>query len=110
MIPSTRPRASNHRPKPGYSRRPPVRRARSGPDATAGLASAYTSAVHLVAGIGLLGTVRARSLLGAAAMVRNVGAYRLTGEKPDKQAETRCTKGKRDILVCRGDPRRTPQA
>jgi hypothetical protein len=36
---------------------------------------------------------------------RNVGAHRVTGEKPDNQAETGCAEGKRDLLVCHGDPR-----
>ena len=36
--------------------------------------------------------------------VRNVGAYRVTGEKSDNQAETGCTNGERELLVRHDKP------
>jgi hypothetical protein len=38
-----------------------------------------------------------------AVTVGNVGAYRVTGEEPDNQAETGCTNGECNLLVCHGD-------
>jgi len=56
------------------------------------------------------GRARPRSVIGAVAKVRDVGAYCVTGEKTDNEAETAGTKGKRDLLVCHGDPRIRPRS
>src|ERR1700757_2077006 len=45
-----------------------------------------------------------RSVLVTVPKVRNVGAYRVTGEKPDDQAETGCTDSERDLLVRHDKP------
>ena len=43
--------------------------------------------------------------VAVAAAMRNVGAHRVAGEKPDNQAETGCAKGKCNLLVYHGDRR-----
>jgi hypothetical protein len=47
---------------------------------------------------------RGRSILVTVPKVRNVGAYRVAGEKPNNQAETSCTDCERDLLVRHDKP------
>src|SRR5262249_54268705 len=41
--------------------------------------------------------------LAAVAQVRNVGSYRVTGEKPDNYAKRSCADGERNLLLCHGN-------
>ena len=47
--------------------------------------------------------LRHGSVFAAVPKIRNEGAYRVTGEKPDNQAEAGCAKGERNLLVCHGN-------